>query len=201
VNDYINVGPPAFTGDQPAWTDTVNTGNNGTPQGLAKSIGISLFDFPAGSVGGHTPASSNYLAVMWTAPGAGTVDLSGGTWMWRDLGRHEALSLFVNGSALINGVSIPTPPEGVNSGNPFTLSQAIVAGGGSAGSLMDIPVTAGETIILAARRIDVEDFVGMNFTVTFTPASVPEPSTLVLMSVATGFGVIGLLRYRGLGNA
>jgi hypothetical protein len=196
VDDYINVGPPAFTGDQPAWTDTVNTGNNGTPQGLAKSVGDSLFDFPAGSVGGHTPASSDYLAVQWTAPGAGTIDLSGGVWMWRDLGRQEALSLFVNATALFSAVPIPTRPDGVNSGNPFTLAQAIVAGGGGAGSLLDIPVTAGETVILAARRIDVEDFVGMNFTINFTGASVPEPSTLVLMSVATACGAMGLLRRR-----
>jgi hypothetical protein len=194
VNNYINVGPPAFTGDQPAWTDTVNTGNNGSPQGLAKSVGNSLFDFPAGSVGGHTPASSDYLAVQWTAPAAGTIDLSGSVWMWRDLGRHEALSLFANDNALISGVPIPIRSDGVNSSNPFTLAQAIVAGGGGAGSLLDIPVTSGETIILAARRIDTEDFVGMNFTINFTAASVPEPSTLVLMSVATACGAIWLLR-------
>jgi len=198
VNDYVNVGPPAFTGDQPAWTDTVNTGNNGSPQGLAKSIGISLFDFPTGSVGGHTPASSDYLAALWTAPSAGTIDISGGSWMWRDLGRHEALSLFVDDSALISGVPIPVRSDGVNSSNPFTLAQAIVAGGGSAGSLSDIAVTSGETVILAARRIDAEDFVGMNFTIDFTPASVPEPSALVLMSVAMALGAMSLVR-RGRG--
>jgi hypothetical protein len=196
VNDYVNVGPPAFTGDQPAWTDTVNTGNNGSPQGLAKSIGNSLFDFPAGSVGGHTPSSSDYLAVQWTAPAAGTIDLSGSVWMWRDIGRHEALSLFVNDNALISGVPIPVRSDGVNSGDPYTLAQAVVSGGGGAGNLLDIPVTTGETVILAARRIDVEDFVGMNFTINFTAASVPEPGTLSLMSVATAIGALVLLRCR-----
>jgi hypothetical protein len=196
VNDYINVGSPAFTGNQPAWTDTVDTGSNGSPQGLAKSVGNSLFDFPSGLVGGHTPASSDYLAVKWTATAAGTIDLSGSVWMWRDLGRHEALSLFVNNSALIGGVAIPVRSTGVNSSNPFTLAQAIVAGGGGAGSLLDIPVTSGETVILAARRIDAEDFVGMNFTINFTAASVPEPSSLVLMSASTAFGAIWLLRCR-----
>jgi PEP-CTERM motif len=116
--------------------------------------------------------------------------------MWRDLGRHEALSLFVNDSALISGVPIPTRPEGVTSSNPYTLTQAIVAGGGGASSLLDISVTSGETVILAARRIDVEDFVGMNFTVNFTSASVPEPSTLMLMSVATVCGAMWHLRWR-----
>lgn len=184
VNDYVNVGPPAFTGNQPAWTDSVNTGNNGSPEGLAKSVGNSLFDFPTGMVGGHTPASSNYLAVEWTAPAAGKIDLSGSTWMWRDLGRHEAISLFVGGSTLINGVAIPTRSDGVTSSNPFTLDQAIVTGGGSVGSLDSISVTAGETVILAARRIDAEDFVGLNFTVNFA-ASVPEPSSIVMLSVAS----------------
>ena len=173
----------------------MNTGNNGTPQGLAKSLGISLFDFPAGAVGGHTPASSDYLAVEWTAPAAGTIDLSGSVWMWRDLGRHEALSLFVESNALISGVPIPVRSDGVTSSNPYTLAQAVVAGGGSANSLLDISVTSGETVILAARRIDTEDFVGMNFTVDFTGASsVPEPGTLVLMSLGTTFGATWLLR-------
>jgi hypothetical protein len=106
------------------------------------------------------------------------------------------LSLFVNDNALIGGVPIPTRSDGVTSSNPYTLAQAIVAGGGGAGSLLDIPVTSGETVILAARRIDVEDFVGMNFTINFTAASVPEPNTLVLMSVSTTFGAMWLLRCR-----
>ena len=84
--------------------------------------------------------------------------------------------------------------DGVTSSNPYTLAQAIVAGGGGAGSLLDIPVTPGETVILAARRIDVEDFVGMNFTINFTSASVPEPSSMMLLSVAAVCGATWHLR-------
>lgn len=143
TNTYVNVGAPAFTGNQPAWTRTVNTGNNGTPEGMAKSIGISNIDFPSERVGGHTPASSNYLAVRWTAPAAGTVDITGGVWMWRDLGRVEGVSLFVKGNSLFNDVAIPSRTTGITSSNTFTLADAIIAGGGSASSLSNVSVNQG----------------------------------------------------------
>jgi hypothetical protein len=194
VNNYINVGPPAFTGNQPAWTDTTQTGSNGTPEGLAKSVGNSLFDFPAGRVGGHTPVSSNYLAAQWTAPQAGTVNVSGDVWLWRNLGRTEGVSVFVNGAPLFSDVPIPFQ-TGTNSGHPFLLSDAAVAAGGTASELLNIPVKAGDTVTLAARRLTTEDFVGMDFTIRLTPTAVPEPGSLTLAGLAA-FALAGLCRIR-----
>ncbi|MDQ2800878.1 MAG: hypothetical protein M3Y13_14700 [Armatimonadota bacterium] len=197
VSAYINVGPPAFSGNQPAWTDTLNTGNNGSPEGLAKSVGNALsgFDFPVGRVGGHTPASSKSLAIQWTAPAAGTVDLSGGTWMWQDIGRVETISLFDNGTALFQNVAIPSQASGVNSSKTFTFAQAIVAGGGSLSSLSAVPVAAGDKFVLSFARQtgSTEYFVGADYTVKLAPA-VPEASSLV--SLGLGLLPLGLMAYR-----
>jgi hypothetical protein len=97
----------------------------------------------------------------------------------------------VNGVALFSDVAIPPQPA-TNSSNPFLLSAAATAGGGSPGDLLDIPVSAGDTVTLAIRRLTVEDFVGMDFTVTFAPAAaVPEPASLTLL----GLGALGLAGY------
>ena len=191
TNSYINVGPPAFSGDQPVWTNQLLTGDNGSPEGLAKSVGIGLFDFPAGRVGGHTPLNGS-LAIRWTAPQTGSASLAGDVWMWRDIGRHEALGLFVDDTALFSGVPIPTRASGTTSANPFLLSDAISAGGGSPAQLADIPVNAGDTITLAALSGrffgDTEDFVGFDFTVRLT--TVPEPPAAGLFWTALFFLVV-----------
>ena len=198
TNTYINVGPPLFTGNQPAWTDVQNTGDNGTPEGLAKSLGIAQpgLDFPLGRVGGHTPKSSNYLAIEWTAPQAGTLSITGGLWIWASsyaaggvtYGRMEEASLYHNGSALFSDVNIPYPPT-YTSANTFSLANAITAGGGNTSSLQNISVHEGDTIILAARRENEEWVVGFDETITFTPAA--EAITVVLTTGVLQGGVTG----------
>jgi hypothetical protein len=199
TNTYINVGGAAFTGNQPAWTDSADTGNNGSPQGLAKSLGIAVsgLDFPTGRIGGHTPQADRALAIRWIAPEAGTIDITGATWMWRDINRKETLSLFVNGVALFDDVFIPGRSDGTTSSNPFLLSSAMIADGGLAGGLLDISVNAGDTVILAAHHGPggvQEDFVGFDFTINLETQEVPEPASVVLFCS----GLLGLLIYRRL---
>lgn len=199
VPNYINVGPAAFSGNQPAWNNGTQTGNNGNPQGLAKSVGNSLFDLPAGRVGGHTPVSgATALAVQWTAPGAGTIDVSGGTWMWRDLNRTETIGLSVKGNPLFSGVIVPERDQGITSGNPFTLAAAIAAAGGTPTALSNISVATGDTLLFVAARGSEEDFVGIDFGVQFTPAvtAVPEAGTFVLALPALGMVVAVAIRRR-----
>lgn len=185
VANYINVGPPAFTSPQPAWTRCANTGNNGCPEGLAKSLGVAVapLDFPIGRVGGHTPVSGA-LSVTWAAPADGTIDVSGGTWMWADYaGRREVTSLFLNGVALFSSVLIPTWGSGATSSSPYTFDQAITDFGGSAASLQGIHVSTGDTLTWAAAEApgSVEWVVGIDMTVVLSP--VPESSTVALLFV------------------
>jgi hypothetical protein len=183
VVDQGTIDPGDFNGYQPSWFGPA-------PASLMKSRGVSDYDFPTGSVGGHTPlVGTGYLAVQWTAPSASTVDLSGGTWMWRSIGRTESISLFIDGKPLFSDVTIPGQSDGVNSSNPFTLADAIVAAGGSASGLMDISVQAGDTITLAVSAVNEQDFVGLDFTIN--ASSVPEPASVVLI----GLGSIGMLGY------
>ena len=179
VPSYINVGPAAFTASQPAWTSCAGTGNNGCPQGLAKSIGVPVnaIDFPAGRVGGHTPVTG-WLAVQWTAPASGTVDISGDTWMWEDVGRSLITTVMFDGQQLFSPVVIPTQASGNNSSTPLTFAQAASSAGVLPSVLQNISVHAGDTITWIAAKApgSVEWFAGVDMTLVLHP--VPEPATL-----------------------
>lgn len=182
------------TNNQPAWISDF-------PSGLAKSTGVSSHDFPIGRVGGHTPRGlqgTDYLATQWTAPDNGQIDISGDVWMWRDIGRLDRVSVFINGIAEFSDVTIPTRSQGYTSANPFTFTQAIVSGGGSGSNLLHISVHKGDTVDLGVRFLTEEDFVGMDETIKFSPitTSVPEPNTALVVLSGGLMGTIMLLRLR-----
>jgi hypothetical protein len=186
VPSYINVGPSAFVAPQPAWTHCANTGNNGCPEGLAQSIGVAIagVDFPSGRVGGHTPVAGA-LAVQWTAPSSGVVDISGGTWMWLDFeGRRLVHSLYLNGVSIFESVLIPTYLSGTTSANPLSFTQSVIAVGGTADALRGIAISAGDTITWATQELpgSVEWVAGIDLTISL----VPEPASGAL-------GLVGLL--------
>ncbi|MBI2843357.1 MAG: chitobiase/beta-hexosaminidase C-terminal domain-containing protein [Armatimonadetes bacterium] len=171
------------TDGQPAW---VYNNLSGIP-GICRIVaGIGGWDIPAGRVGGHTPnqglfggTDRNYLAVRWTAPTDLSVDLSGGVWrayddeyqgtgIWRD----QLVALLVNGAPLINDVLVPRIDEGVNSGSPFTLAQAIAAGGGNASNLLNIPLSQGQTIELGLR-VSNDTYIGTSVGIDFAVTAIP----------------------------
>ncbi len=162
-----------FTNTQPYW------GIN-APFGLMQSQGGSINDFPAGRVGGHTAPT---LAVQWTAPTAGTADITGGVWMFREIGRANQVSLFLNGTALFDNVLIPQRSTGINSGNTFTLSNADVVDGGSASDLLGISVNPGDKLVLALQNTGTGDYSGVDFNIRLIPgsSSVPEPGVVALL--------------------
>lgn len=192
VPNYINVGPPAFTAPQPAWTSCIDTGNNGCPQGLAKSTGVAAAgkDFPIGRVGGHTPLTG-WLAVQWTAPSAGSVSISGDAWTWQDIGRTLVTTVLFDGVQLFSPVAIPTQASGTTSASPFTFSQAAISAAGSPSALQNINVRAGDTItwIAAEATGSTEWFVGVDMTAVLTP--VPEARTLSMF--VSGLALIAFL--------
>jgi MYXO-CTERM domain-containing protein len=192
VPAYINVGPSGFSAPQPAWTRCANTGNNGCPEGLAKSIGVAVpvLDFPLGKVGGHTPVGGA-LAVQWTAPSDGVVDITGATWMWADFqGRRLQTSLLMNGVALFGASLIPTQAQGVNSATPYSFAQAAIDSGHSASDLLGISVHSGDVFTWTAVQLpnSVEWFVGIDMTVKLTTA-VPEADSFAM--AALGLLVVG----------
>jgi hypothetical protein len=174
VSTYINVGPPAFSSPQPAWTDCANTGNNGCPEGFARSIGVALTDFPAGRIGGHTPVGGT-LALQWTAPASGTIDVVGGTWMWADFGRTLMMTVLFNGVPLFAPAVIPTQAAGTNSNATFSFAQAAAT---NANALLGLAVHAGDTVTWAVTQVpgSVEWVAGVDMTVSFAPVpEIPSP--------------------------
>ncbi len=153
-----------FTGPQPSW-------NGGYPMVLGKSTETCIHDFPLDRVGGHTYNDSNYMAVRWTAPTGGRFDISGGAWMFREIGRADLISLYINGVALFDDVLIPARSAGNNSGATFRLGDAMIADGRSASALLQVPLAAGDTVTLAVRKTAASpygDYVGVDLTITVT---------------------------------
>jgi hypothetical protein len=150
-----------FFGEQPSW-------DGGYPMVLGKSTETCFHDFPLDRIGGHTSNDHNtYMAVRWTAPTAGMYDIAGGAWMFREIGREDLISLYVNGTALFDDVLIPARSAGYNSGTTFGLGAAMVADGRSESDLLQISLAAGDTVTLAVRKTagsDAGDYVGIDLT-------------------------------------
>lgn len=184
-----------FTSPQSAWVYPAS------PVGMAKSTGVSVWDFPTGRIGTHTAfdPTHNATALRWTAPVTTSVSLSGGAWMWRDLGRTQKITLVKNSTAIF-ATDIPARSAGVDSTNVFTLAQAANAGGSSAAALQNIPVNAGDTLTLTfgpdTTVTTVGDYVGIDFTVT-TASPTPEPGCVALLTgLATSSGLLVRRRRR-----
>ena len=159
-----------FFGPQPAWDGQY-------PMVLGKSTGTTGLDFPLGRAGGHMSNEYGlYMAVKWTAPAAGTLDISGGLWMFRDIGRRALASLYINNVAVFDDVLIPPTFTGCNSSATFSLSDAMIADGRSPSALLEIAVQSGDTVVLAVRKAAESpygDYVGMDFTLDLSTGSPP----------------------------
>jgi hypothetical protein len=159
-----------FFGPQPAW-------DGGYPMVLGQSTGNTLLDFPTGRVGGHISNDTNtYMAVKWTAPAAGSLDITGGLWMFRNIGREALVSLYVNGVEVCDDVLIPSTTSGCNSSATFSLAAAVAADGGSASELLGIPIAAGDVVILAVRKTGGSpygDYVGTDLSLVVTNSGTP----------------------------
>src|SRR4029079_14552480 len=127
---------------QPAWT-----GANGAPlpvwlraqsnAGLDVQVGDIVTHTTDQSSGGSNGASN----VTWTSPAGGTIDISGGVWMIRDIGRSDAWFLRLNGTLLSTG--------SLFSGDTFNRANQFNLDAGSGGSLNNISVNAGDVLELS----------------------------------------------------
>jgi hypothetical protein len=195
-------GHTTFTSAQPAWAFfPMGTSPGQIPWFLKAQSALvnpALDDLPLGRVELHnndpfnSPPGFGTAAAgfSWTAPGAGTIQISGDMWqVRRSLGRTEDWALRRNGALLSDGV-LP-PSASITSSTPLDL----LTGSGGAPALMQT-VVAGDVMSLEFTRHSGESFgvtMGVDWTIQFTP--VPEPGSLALCGLAAA-GLIGYARRR-----
>jgi len=158
-----------FTGMQPAWA-RAETGNTNLPawMKIVSPAGITN-DWQLGDIVTHSTDDFNGVGsglsnVIWTSPLHGTIDVSGGVWMGRDIGRGNLWDISKNGISLTGGA--------IFSGDPYSRSSPFLFSAGSGGPtvLNQIPVAVGDVLRLQITRTSAPgDYAVVNLTVTATP--------------------------------
>ena len=114
---------------------------------------------------GNGPAN-----VAWTSPISGPIDIAGGVWMGRDIGRSNLWSLWLNNTLLTSGA--------IFSGDPFDRAHPydLATGSGGAAVLQDLVVSLGDVVVLQLDTTSLfGDFVRVSLTVSITQLlGVPE---------------------------
>lgn len=167
---------------QQGWAKSEN-GNDRLPF-IFKSNGSETFahDFLAGDIVMHSTDGTNGVGsgpgnIAWTASGSGIASITGSVWLGRDIGRAVDWKVFKNGTQLSTGSLFSG--DSFSRANPFNLA----AGSGGASVLNNISVVAGDKLILEMDTVGGSgDFVGMNYSVNYSP--VPEPVSIVTLGGA-----------------
>jgi hypothetical protein len=183
-------------GNSGVWAPA-NVGGNFLPGFFKATDSLLGFGWQIGDVVTHTPDAANgnpfiNSNVLFTAPNAGTANISGSVWNARTSTpfRPQFWQLYVNG-VLQDSESLPG--DGSNGrASPDTFN------------LLSVLLAAGDTVELRMFRTDLVntstgDYVGMDLTVDLNASAVPLPPAMALF--ATGLGVMGLLGWRRRRNA
>ena len=175
ANPLLLAFPPSSSfsnADQVVWSRSINSPDHNSLPGCFKSGGseIIVHDWLPGDVVMHSTDQQNGAGngpgnFTWTSPFAGVINLSGGVWRGRDIGRGNTWTLYKNGTALTSGLihsEYPNPGDPYSRTNPF----AFALGSGGAAAISGIPVVPGDVIKLELVKTSVYgDFVGVNLTV------------------------------------
>ncbi len=166
---------------QPAWLGA-------NPAVWFRAQSTAGFDVQVGDVVTHSSSGASPLVnVTWTSPNGGTIDIIGGVWMIRDIGRAGTWLLRHNGSLLSQG--------SLSSGDPFNRANPFNLDAGSGGALDNLTVSAGDVIELSFQATGTGDYNGVNLAITLT--AVPEPSALLLGGLAaTALGCMAVRRMK-----
>jgi hypothetical protein len=160
-----------------AWANGAN-GPGHIPACMKLLTVPAAFDVQIGDVLVHCRDNTNGGAngegnILWTAPSAGVVDMTGAFWIARDIGRSVNWIISVNGTAITGGT--------VASGDPYSRANPLLMSAGSGGPsvLQNIPINAGDTIGILTLKGSLSsfgDFIGIDWTITYQPpaaAAVP----------------------------
>ena len=168
---------------QPGWARS-ESGTDRLPF-FFKSNGSETFtrDFVAGDIIVHTTDGTNGVGqgaanYLWTSPDAGTVNITGGVWMGRDIQRSNHWALAKNGNILTEG--------DISSGDVYSRATPFNfnAGTGGASAVTNLPIAIGDLITLTFTNTSGSgDFVGTNLTLVTT---VPEPTILSMLALGGG---------------
>lgn len=133
-------------------------------------------DFLSGDVILHSPNGGAPLFINWTAPSAGTIDVSGGTWYAHSpVARSNDFQITLGSLTLATDVVSSTANNSRDNAFSFNFSDLAVA----AGTVLSIRYspTSGQSFGSIA---------GLSETVTFTASPVPEASSWAMMVVGLG---------------
>jgi len=169
--------PSGFSPDQPIWT-----GGWYNWQGWSKNNQESFFDSKMGDVYGHTDPWSP-MEIRWTSPSAGVIDVSGGVWAIRDIGRWNDWELVLDGVLVTSG--------SVGSGDDYSSVNLMPI------SVGPLSVEAGDILSFRAFPKDgIGDYIAVDLSVNLGVVAVPLPGAAFLGAVGLGIGGWRLRRVR-----
>src|SRR5262249_36277359 len=124
----------------------------------------------------------------WTSPSAGVINIAGGVWSGRDIGRGNHWELLKNGDPLTGGDIFDGDPY--NSANPFTYNL----GDGGLGAVNNIAVASGDVIESQLSPTTEIDYVGVKLAITEDVSGV-VPIAAKVGGLDPAFGVNGLVSH------
>ena len=144
--------------------------------GWSQSNGSESFgyDLQVGDIYGHDNPGGP-IAIDWTSPFAGLVNVTGGAWMLRDIGRANDWSVTFNNAVQASGTIFSGDPWDRTNPASFSFSTAVQVG--------DVLQFA----FLPSPGMPYGDYSGVNLTVSAVVAT-PEPASAAL--IALGLGVL-----------
>ena len=135
-----------------------------------------FLDLQPGDVYGH----SGVVAIDWTSPAAGFVDVVGSAWQLRNIGRSNDWQVLLGDTLLVSG----TISSGDGHSRAFPNSF----------SFMNLPVLPGE--VLEFRAFGHQTFVGDYLGVALAVSTRPVPLPSGFWGLVSALGALGYLRRR-----